>query len=385
MVTCAVFGMPEEMSQTGLPTYENVIKYVLLVKHKLKPTISTKEPTITDISQKVAEDVERLWIKASIPVISHTRVVKMIRSYYDKFIKVKKNKKRSDYAAKADSFRRDAKNRLFDIAACKCLSGACNCDKSRKVPHVEQDFLHDQRSVRLMIMSNIDKRETKKLCTKQQRKCQESMRAKKLPMSVIGDGDATLTISSSDESDDNIPLSQYRNRSTGMPTMADNADTDDNGELLDIMQQAALSTSVDSASRNIYKFPALARACDRHGLSDRSAAAIATAVLEDIGVVTAVDSSNVIDRSKIRRERKRKRSQLQHTQESKTVRGIYFDGRKDKTLVNRKESRKYYRRTVIEEHISIIRLELVISQSYFTSWIVSEGNSSIYCRLHRYY
>lgn len=304
MVTCAVFGMPEKMSETVLPTYENVMKYFLLVKHELKPNIYRKEPTITDISQKVAEDLERLWIKASIPVISHTRVLQMIRSYYDKYIKVKKNKKRSDYAAKADSFRRDAKNRLFDIAACKCLSGACNCDKPRKVPHVEQDFLHDQRSVRLMIMSNIDKRETKKLCAKQQRKCQESMRAKNLPMSVIGD--ATLTISSSDESDDNIPLSQYRNRSTGMPaTMADDSDTDDNGgELLNIMQQAAVNTSVHSASRNICKFPALASACDRHGLSDRSAAAIATAVLEDIGVVTDVDSSNVIDRSKIRRERK---------------------------------------------------------------------------------
>ena len=34
---------------------------------------------------------------------------------------------------------------------------------------------------------------------------------------------------------------------------------------------------------------------------------------------------------------------------------MYFDGRKDKTLVNRNEGRKYYRKTVIEEHISLIQ------------------------------
>src|SRR5437868_13560368 len=76
----------------------------------------------------------------------------------------------------------------------------------------------------------------------------------------------------------------------------------------------------------------------------RSAAAIATAVLEDFGVVNAFDTSNVIDPSKIRRECKTKRSQLKPSQGSKVVRGIYFDGRKDKTLENTKEGSKFYRR-----------------------------------------
>ena len=66
--------------------------------------------------------------------------------------------------------------------------------------------------------------------------------------------------------------------------------------------------------------PALARACDRHGLSDRSAAAVASAVLEDFGLVTAADSSNVIDQSKVRRERRKTRGTLRARERSNNVR-----------------------------------------------------------------
>lgn len=101
--------------------------------------------------------------------------------------------------------------------------------------------------------------------------------------------------------------------------------------------------------------PALARACDRHMVSDRSAAAIASAVLQDFGLVSADDCRNVIDPSKVRRERRKKRKQLQYKQISEDLCGIYFDGRKDKTMVNSEDNCKYYRRTVTEEHYSLLQ------------------------------
>ena len=356
MLTCVVFGLPEEMSETVLPTYESVMKYYLLVKHEMKATVETQEPTVTEISKKVAEKVESIWFKASIPVISHTRVLKMIRSYYDKYIKIKKNKKRDDFEAKAKSFRRDAKDKLFDIAACKCLFEACKCEKSRKVPRAEQDFLHDQRCVRLMMMSNIDKLATKKLSARMLRKTVENHRANKHRTAVVGD---TAT-SPKDDSD-------HTNNDDDDNNTNDELSGDEPGEM-----PIAMIQSPTSLSRNLRKLPALARACDRHGISDRSAAAIATAVLEDLGVVTESDSCNIIDRSKIRRERKRKRCELQPTQESKVVRGIYFDGRKDTTLKNVREGSKYYRRTVKEEHISLIQEP----ESIYLNHISPEGSSA---------
>ena len=58
--------------------------------------------------------------------------------------------------------------------------------------------------------------------------------------------------------------------------------------------------------------PALAMACDRHGLSDRSAAAISNAVLHNMGLVKDDDMSNIIDKNKVRREREKIRAELQH-------------------------------------------------------------------------
>ena len=77
-------------------------------------------------------------------------------------------------------------------------------------------------------------------------------------------------------------------------------------------------------------------------------------MLEDFGVVSPHNTSRVIDPSKIRRERKRKRNQLRFSQDSKKVRGIFFDGRKYATIENIKEGSKFYRRSITQEHISLI-------------------------------
>ena len=44
--------------------------------------------------------------------------------------------------------------------------------------------------------------------------------------------------------------------------------------------------------------------CERFGISDRAGAAIATAALKAFGIVTDTNKTNVIDPSKLRRERK---------------------------------------------------------------------------------
>jgi hypothetical protein len=92
------------------------------------------------------------------------------------------------------------------------------------------------------------------------------------------------------------------------------------------------------------KLPTLARTSDRYGLSDRASAAVATAVLQDIGLVTEEDKSHVIDRSKLRRERAKKRKYVVE-RNSNVLFGLFFDGRKDKTLVSEKKGAKFYRRT----------------------------------------
>ena len=84
-------------------------------------------------------------------------------------------------------------------------------------------------------------------------------------------------------------------------------------------------------------------------------AAIATATLESYGVVTPEDSSHVVDRSKIRREKKKEREKLQELSTGCSLRGLYFDGRKDDTLISQESKAGRLRLLKIkEEHISLV-------------------------------
>lgn len=93
---------------------------------------------------------------------------------------------------------------------------------------------------------------------------------------------------------------------------------------------------------------------DRYGISDRATAAIASSVLKDIGIINDSDKSLVIDKNKLRREKTRLRNSLQNSVDV-ILRGLYFDGRKDDTLVVEIMHSKNFRKLVKEEHISLIQ------------------------------
>ena len=73
------------------------------------------------------------------------------------------------------------------------------------------------------------------------------------------------------------------------------------------------SCSFDSVNRqqNRTLYKNLAMACDRFSVSNRAAAAIASATLKDHGHITNEDNSLIIDRSKLRRERTKFREKNQ--------------------------------------------------------------------------
>ncbi|GBN05471.1 hypothetical protein AVEN_240462-1 [Araneus ventricosus] len=101
------------------------------------------------------------------------------------------------------------------------------------------------------------------------------------------------------------------------------------------------------------KILAAVRTLDRFSISDRAGAAIVSATLQDVGIISESNVLNVADRNKIRRGRTKARS----TVLSQIIKdydhdqfGLYFDGRKDRTL-----SMEDNRRKVIEEHISLVK------------------------------
>ena len=101
---------------------------------------------------------------------------------------------------------------------------------------------------------------------------------------------------------------------------------------------------------------ALAKACDRTGVSDRAASFIASSVLEDVSSIQKEDFTSVIDQNKIRRARKRVRSENQQSDKiSLLLQGSYFDGRKDKTMAQEEIDNVKHKRTVLEKHVVLVQ------------------------------
>ncbi|GBO16724.1 hypothetical protein AVEN_257468-1 [Araneus ventricosus] len=60
----------------------------------------------------------------------------------------------------------------------------------------------------------------------------------------------------------------------------------------------------------VTKFSAVAKTLDRFGFSDRAGAAIVSAALQDVGIISESKVLNVVDRNKIQRERTKARTTL---------------------------------------------------------------------------
>ncbi|CAG9834785.1 unnamed protein product [Diabrotica balteata] len=161
------------------------------------------------------------------------------------------------------------------------LDGTTKVDQRQqvsKVPLSEREFLLDQRGPRKMVISTVDRERTRKYIQREQRQKTKD----------------TVVI----ESDINpIPECDSSSSSESNNFINDNDDV----TFQDDVSVPSTSKGVNKNQMRI-QLKNFAKTCDRHGISDRSAAALASAVLTDIGIITSADSSNVIDKNKVRRE-----------------------------------------------------------------------------------
>ncbi|GBN36473.1 hypothetical protein AVEN_230255-1 [Araneus ventricosus] len=103
--------------------------------------------------------------------------------------------------------------------------------------------------------------------------------------------------------------------------------------------------------------PSTAVAGDKFGVSDRDVAAIASSILHDVGPITSNKSDLVVDENKLRREKAKVRKDLKFQALSEAqalpLKGLYFDGRKDSTLIEERVDTKTYTRKAKEERLCL--------------------------------
>lgn len=331
-VKCEIFGTPSELCGNVLPTYCDVMRLYLSYREIFKDE-SNKDPSVLDICKKVIIDVKSIWQKASLPVISDQRIIQKLKDYNEKYKVIKKNKS----VSKIKTFKNNSL-KLFDISSCKCATfNSCNC--KIKVPIIERQYLQDQRGERRMMIGKVDVKTTKKIEKSLERK---EIEKRRFEMKIKDMNSEYLTVQSANNENEDDCDDQ----------------TDDKSDTKCTEPNIILEAS--TSSRMPYKkgldLSNVAEACDRSGISDRNASLLVNAVLKDFNLVSDEDPSLIIDRSKMRRERKRRRKNLanEEMEQQKEVTGIYFDGRKDKSLAIEKIGSSYHSKQITEEHIVLV-------------------------------
>ena len=321
------------------------------IRNDLKTT--KKEPTVSEISDVLASKIKEIWNRATIHTVTVKRIIQLIKGHHDKYIKLlwyPVSKRNESYEQKIKYFREQASQNLFDIASCKCVDFAsCKCEKSSRVSALEQEFLQDQRNERNMMIGAIDRVTTRKLEHREIRKSQEEARLANYQLQFRSPQDATQSV--------NPESSQIDSDIEGSLSCSTPEESDLDMDIRSAGGVADTSTSAKVTSQQRRRLKNTAMASERHAVSDRAVAEIASAVLQDYGIVSAEDSSEVIDRSKIRRERHKFRDVVcaEAVSGKTTVLGIYFDGRKDKTITKEMVDGTAHRRVIVEEHVSLVQ------------------------------
>lgn len=328
--TCVLLGRPKDLCATLLPTYKDILLCCNFERLRLgKLSKSNKEPAFSTIAQVVAKKVSNIYSDASIPQVSSFRVLQLIDNIHQKYRNIKKiiaNKRKSDQR-KVDDFV-SSLNRLFDISSCKCLDMTnCKCSKERQIPENVRKFLFDQRNERKLRISS-------KFCN-----------------------------NDDIEKDDlQLPNSNQSSQSSSNPNSLELGQNDSQGfmipETFEKKHKTRLSETVIVGQR--------------FGLSDRAIAAVSSAVLVDHGLATENDSTLIVDRSKVRRSKRKVNEEIQSRQDETFIRALYFDGRKDDTIAQVKQGAKYRRISIKEEHVSI----LSEPESVYVGHIVPETSSA---------
>lgn len=352
---CPIFGNPRDLLGNRLPTHEDVLRCCFQERFNLSCETNNKRVSFSKVAAIVANKVKCLYDKSSIPTVTEYRVVQLINAYHDSYYKLRKSycrdKDKTTYKEKIVQFKINASS-LFDIAACKCiiniectckktpdackcpLSIDCICEKEKKIPVIELRFMFMQRKYGLGKIGPLDLKETQRNKEKLKRKMRY---IPQIESSASNEQqEVTLNMEDSDLKHSNRP-----------PNISEDDDSDSEFE-----PEPSTSSAKPQWQMRI-KLKATALNSDRYCVSDRATAAIASSVLQDIGLITESDTSHVVDKCKIRREKSLVRTGLQ-SKETTEIYGLYFDGRKDDTLFVEKFNTKHFRRSKKEEHYSLI-------------------------------
>ena len=145
-----------ELKKNVLPTNEEVLQHYFFKCNVFQHTNAKflkKFPEFTDLKYEVAVDVAKLWIKASLPILSKSRIETKL---FD-IVNILREARKRAIKSQSQSLTETWLFELFDISAYKCKNSAnpnmqfwngkfaCSCPFELRIPAEEIEFLRDRR------------------------------------------------------------------------------------------------------------------------------------------------------------------------------------------------------------------------------------------------
>lgn len=339
----SLFGEPCTFENDTLPTTGDVLRYVFFLYNE-EVNRSNKSVPLKSFVTLVSRKIMSVWEKTQIPIISFSSIrVKVLRAIEDYQDSNKKSVTTSFsvYIAKLGS--------LFDIACCRCdiINSQCVCKNERKIPSTEKEFIIDQRTERNFKIIQ--------------------------PTKAVQIGSDTAAVPGVVDLSENEPrTSDFVESETDnplpIPFSSDYIPTSD----ADAVSVAGPSSPCHyyASKGNIEEY---VTECDRYGISDRSASALATYLFKGYNVRNNKGEQIIIDRNKIRREReKTRRKIIQKRNDVSLLKAFSFDSRKDKTLAPVTLEGRQHPRHIKETHFCILRQP----NSVYLGHVASEHSTS---------
>ena len=317
-----------------LPTKKDVIERVLHEKNYR--TLAT--------AKNIASELISVWIKCNVYTKSILVVTQRIYDVMAKFSEImrypKSRRKSTSFIKKKLEITKDL-NQLFDIF-CEDKVQRKKIEKNYLLQMSEEDFefYNDQKAARkFKCLKEIVPLTTKdikfqKRYRKQQEKNSNVLEQEKKEQNKEKEeepGTSTAVICSNPSS---LPAPPASTPAASPPPSLSSSSPP---------EEYPTPYFVTENKQNSKHIPTIVSACERFQLSDRAGAAVATGTLVDYGYVSNKNKKNIIDRSKIRRERQKYRKEIikKESMFFNITDGIFIDGRKDATLSMREKKRTF--------------------------------------------
>lgn len=329
-----VLGIPAvDLDGSKLPTTGEVLACFIYTREKLKfDAASSKYPTRLAVLQAVAARVTAVWQSAGLPVISAPKIREKVDRKVSEmeYLRDYPVKKRGEaYQVRQEKILEDSAN-LLDICRCKCDSEeSCNCHDIKPELENRRPFLEDQRGRRALTIQGLTCRAGASPAPQEYHPTAGSSPASSSELQPSQQQGPSHSVASSPARSSRTsswassPSPEKRRR-----LAQDQRDTDFAPSRPAVLQPRPVT-------RNMIPLPHTASTAVRYNVSSTAAAAICSAFAVDSGLVTTEDKSLVVDPSKMRRQKTMvmEKANVTGLESCSHPIGIYFDGRKDDTLV----------------------------------------------------